>query len=87
MLCVEWWSFVVGIFLMGKYICILIVRKEEKQRLFHGKSARTIFNLQVANHKKTNDRANAVNKGVSMYFMSVSMYLNSYIDNRYVIQY
>ena len=62
-------------------------RKEEKQRLFHGKSARTIFNLQVANHKKTNERASAVNKGVSIYFISLSMYLSSYIDNEYVIQY
>ena len=69
------------------WVCILIGRKEEKQRLFHGKSARKIFHLQVANHKKTNERVSAVNEGVSMYFISVSIYLSSYIDNEYFIQY
>ena len=45
------------------------------------------FHLQVANHKKTNERVSAVNEGVSMYFISVSIYLSSYIDNEYFIQY
>lgn len=44
-----------------------------------------IYKLQTI--KKTNERASAVNKGVSIYFISVSMYLSSYIDNEYVIQY
>ena len=28
MLCVEWWSFVVGIFLMGKYVSSLYERRK-----------------------------------------------------------
>ena len=44
-----------------------------------------IYKLQTI--KKTNERASAVNKRVSIYFISVSMYLSSYIDNEYVIQY
>ena len=45
-----------------------------------------IYKLQTI--KKTSERASAVNKGVSIYFISVSMYLmSSYIDNEYVIQY
>ena len=86
MLCVEWWSFVVGIFLMGKYVSSLYERRKNRDYSMERVRERfLIYKLQTI--KKTNERASAVNKGVSIYFISVSMYLSSYIDNEYVIQY
>lgn len=86
MLCVEWWSFVVGIFLMGKYVSSLYERRKNRDYSMERVRERLlIYKLQTI--KKTSERASAVNKGVSIYFISVSMYLSSYIDNEYVIQY
>ena len=61
--------------------------KGGKTEIIPWKECTNDFNLQVANHKKKNERVSAVNEGVSMYFISVSMYLSSYIDNENVIQY
>lgn len=86
MLCVEWWSFVVGIFLMGEYVSSLDERRKNRDYSMERVHERfLIYKLQTI--KKKNERVSAVNEGVSMYFISVSMYLSSYIDNENVIQY
>ena len=75
-----------GIFLMGKYVSSLYERRKNRDYSMERVRERfLIYKLQTI--KKTNERASAVNKGVSIYFISVSMYLSSYIDNEYVIQY
>ena len=55
MLCVEWWSFVVGIFLMGKYVSSLYERKKNRDYSMERVHERfLIYKLQTIK-KRTNE--------------------------------
>lgn len=57
MLCVEWWSFVVGIFLMGKYVSSLYERRKNRDYSMERVRERfLIYKLQTIK-KQTNERA------------------------------
>ena len=74
MLCVEWWSFVVGIFLMGKYVSSLYERRKNRDYSMERVRERfLIYKLQTI--KKTSERS----EQGSQYIFHFSQYVFEFI--------
>ena len=76
MLCVEWWSFVVGIFLMGKYVSSLYERKKNRDYSMERVHERfLIYKLQTIKKERTSERSE---RG-SQYVFYISQYVFEFI--------
>ena len=76
MLCVEWWSFVVGIFLMGKYVSSLYKRRKNRDYSMERAHERFfIYKLQTIKNKRTSERSE---RG-SQYVFYISQYVFEFI--------
>ena len=86
MLCVEWWSFVVGIVLMGKCVSSLYERRKNRDYSMERVRERfLIYKLQTI--KKTNERASAVSNVFYFIHTEISSHLNSKFGSKRLWKY